>query len=225
MPQQIVIVDDHSLFRQGLVGLMRARQDAVCVVGEGTNGREAIQLAAKLQPDVVLMDIRMPDMDGLEATAHIRQAFPHIAVVILTASEADVDLRRAMQLGVSGYLSKDLDATELFDLLAGIEVGEPAITRAMAARLMKCMSEGESADDEECLLPELTEREMDVLRWVVRGHSNPQIAEQLCISINTVKVHLRNILEKLQVKNRAQAAAHAVEQGLISELREDHPNG
>lgn len=215
MPQRTVIVDDHNLFRQGLVGLMQARQDAVSVVGEGTNGREAIQLAAKLQPDVILMDIRMPDMDGLEATEHIRRAFPHIAIVILTASEADVDLRRAIQLGVAGYLSKDLDVTELFELLRGIEIGEPAITRAMAVRLMKCMAERAPAHENDCLLPDLSEREIDVLRWVVRGHSNPQIAAQLCISVNTVKVHLRNILEKLQVKNRAQAAAHAVEQGLV----------
>ncbi|MFW5692254.1 MAG: response regulator [Chloroflexota bacterium] len=215
MPQRIVIVDDHSLFRQGLAGLMRARPDLVCVVGEGTNGREAIQLATRLQPDVMLMDIRMPDMDGLTATAHIRRAYPHIAVVILTASETDVDLHQAMQLGVSGYLSKDLECEELFDLLDGIADGQPAITRAMAARLMRSMS-GAFGTNPDCVLPDLTERELDVLRLVVRGSSNPQIADQLCISVNTVKVHLRNIMEKLQVKNRAQAAAHAIEQGLVA---------
>jgi len=216
MPQRILIADDHSLFRQGLVGLMQARQDIVSVVGEATNGREAIQLAVKLNPDIILMDICMPDMNGLDATAHIRQVFPHIAIVILTASEADVDLRQAIQLGVSGYLSKNLDATELFDLLEGIEIGEPAITRTMAARLMKCMVAGNRTGEDECLLPELTDREVDVLRWVIRGHSNPQIAENLYISVNTVKVHLRNIMEKLQVKNRAEAAARAVEQGLVT---------
>jgi DNA-binding NarL/FixJ family response regulator len=215
MPQRIVIVDDHSLFRQGLVGLMRARPDLVCVIGEGSNGREAVQLAARLQPDVMLMDIRMPDMDGLTAAAHIRRAFPHISIVILTASEADIDLHQAMQLGVSGYLSKDLDCEELFDLLAGIAEGQPAITRAMAMRLMRLMSSA-FATDPDCMLPTLTERELEVLRLVVRGSSNPQIADELCISINTVKVHLRNILEKLQVKNRAEAAALAVGQGLLT---------
>ncbi len=213
--QNILIVDDHSLFRQGLKGLLMARRDAVCVVGEATNGREAIKLAARLQPDVILMDICMPDMNGLEATTHIRRASPHIAIVILTASEADLDLRQAIQLGVSGYLSKDLDCDELFDLLSGIEVGQPAITRAMASRLMKCMS-SPFATASDCELPELTERELDVLRLVVRGSSNPQIAESLCISINTVKVHLRKILEKLQVKNRAEAAATAIQQGLVA---------
>lgn len=215
MPQRIVIVDDHSLFRQGLVGLMRARPDLVTIVGEGTNGHEAVQLATRLQPDVILMDIRMPDMDGLTAAAHIRHAFPHIAIVILTASEADVDLHQAMQLGVSGYLSKDLDCEELFDLLDGIADGQPAITRAMAMRLMRLMSGAFSAHTE-YVLPTLTERELEVLRLVVRGSSNPQIADALYISVNTVKVHLRNILEKLQVKNRAQAVAHAIENGLVA---------
>ncbi|MEO0564801.1 MAG: response regulator transcription factor [Chloroflexota bacterium] len=216
MTQSILIVDDHSLFRQGLVGLMRARRDQVTVVGEATNGLEAIQLAAKLQPDVILMDIQMPGMNGLEATEHIRQQFPHISVIILTASDTDFDLREAMQLGVSGYLSKDLDAEELFDLLEGIKTGQPAITRAMAARLMKCMTASASELDKRCAVPDLTAREIDVLRWVVRGSSNPQIADELCISVNTVKVHLRNILDKMHVKNRAEAAAQAVEQGLIA---------
>ncbi|MFQ3568136.1 MAG: response regulator transcription factor [Aggregatilineales bacterium] len=219
MSQRILIADDHKLFRQGLIGLMRARKDRVTVVGQASTGREAIQLTARLQPDVVLMDIQMPDMDGLEALAVIRAQFPHIAVIMLTASEDDADLARAIRLGAAGYLLKNLEADELFELLAGIEKGEPAVTKAMAARLMKLLTTSPAnlpaskAQDG----PQLTERELEVLQAVVKGYSNPQIAELLCISVNTVKVHLRNILEKLHVENRAQAAVCAIKCGLIAE--------
>jgi two-component system nitrate/nitrite response regulator NarL len=212
LPLKVLVADDHRLFRQGLIGLMNTRRDLVDVVGEAATGREVVQLAQRLRPDVVLMDIRMPDGDGLQAATQIRQNLPGIAIVMLTASELDEHLYAAVRLGAAGYLLKSLDASELFDLLLGVANGEAAMTRAMAARLLKAVmrhTAQSGAGDA------LTEREMEVLRLVAQGASNPQIAEQLNITINTVKVHLRNILDKLQVNNRTQAAAYAVRTGLI----------
>lgn len=215
LPLRVLVADDHRLFRQGLIGLMKTRQDLVDVIGEASSGREAVRLACQLKPDVVLMDITMPGGDGLEATAAIREQAPGTAVVILTASEADDDLYRAVQLGAVGYLLKDLDAKDLFDLLEGVERGEALMTRAMGARLLKVIAQPpkEGAADLTALL---TEREIDVLRLVALGESNGQIAESLTISVNTVKVHLRNILEKLALENRTQAATYAIRCGLVA---------
>ncbi len=216
MTLRILIVDDHRLFRQGLVSLMHTRQDLVEIVGEAATGAQAIQMAYHFQPDVILMDIQLPDMSGLDVAANVLQSLKSTAVVMLTASETDEDLCRAIELGASGYLLKSLDASELFDLLNGVQNGEPAITPSMALRLMKLMRTPVGPDhsrDEG--VTGLTEREVDVLRCVVKGLSNPRIADELCISINTVKVHLRNILDKLRVKNRAQAAVCAVQQGFF----------
>jgi len=214
MTIKIIVVDDHKLFRQGLIGLMRANDDLVEVIGEAASGEEAIQLAHQLRPDVILMDIQMPDGDGLEATRQIRQSLPEIAVVMLTASELDEHLYEAVRLGAAGYLLKDLDATELFDLLAGVMRDEVAMTRAMASRLLKIMANGGSraANTDS----ELTEREIEVLRLLAQGASNPQIAEELVITVNTVKSHISHILAKLQVDNRTQAAAYAVQKGIVA---------
>lgn len=214
LPMRAVVADDHNLFRQGLIGLMDTRPDLVEVVGQAATGREAVALARELKPDIVLMDIAMPDGDGLQATGVIRQELPETAVVMLTASDADENLQEAVRLGASGYMLKSLDADELFELIAGVARGEAAITRTMAARLLK----GLAAETEDTALAEdlLTEREIEVLRLVAQGVSNPDIAERLFITVNTVKTHLRNILEKLQVDNRTQAATYAVQKGLIS---------
>ncbi len=194
---------------------MKTRRDLVSIVGEAATGREAIRMVEQLRPDVVLMDISMPDGDGLEAAAIIREHCPQTAVVMLTASEADEDLYRAVQLGAAGYLLKDLDAQDLFDMLEGIEHGEALLTRSMGARLLKVIAQ-KPKDNHADLTSLLTEREIEVLRLVAQGESNSQIADSLTISINTVKVHLRNILDKLSVENRTQAAAYAVRYGLVS---------
>ncbi len=172
--------------------------------------------ARRLCPDLILMDIRMPDGSGIQAAETILREQPEVAVVMLTSSDADEHLQEAARLGVAGYLLKDLDARELFDLVAGLSRGEAAMTRAMAAKLLKGLSQGDAAQaDTPDGLADLTERELEVLRLVAKGVSNPDIARQLFITVNTVKTHLRNILEKLQVENRTQAATYAVQRGLI----------
>jgi DNA-binding NarL/FixJ family response regulator len=214
---RVLIADDHRLFRQGLIGLMKTRRDLVEVVGEAATGTETLELAEQLNPDVVLLDLQMPDGDGFQTATFLRQFYPQIAIVILTASESDEDLYRAVQLGVSGYLLKSLDAAELFDLLGSVAEGEMALTRAMASRLVRSIARHNSTTDANgSPMTALTERELDVLRLVAQGASNPQIADTLCITVNTVKVHLHNILEKLQLKNRAQVAAYAVSRGLTT---------
>ncbi len=215
MSIKVLVADDHKLFRQGLISLMKAHdEDLVEVIGEASSGAEAIRLAGLLRPDVVLMDIYMPDGDGLQATQEIRARYPNIAIVMLTSSEDDAHLYEAVRLGAAGYLLKSLDADELFELLKGVIRGEAAMTRSMAARLLKRMST--RAVDVEHTEASLTEREVDVLRLVAQGASNPKIAEELCITVNTVKSHIKNILFKLQLENRTQVAAYAIQAGLIS---------
>jgi len=214
MTIKVLIADDHKLFRQGLISLMKTREELVEVIGEAETGEEAVQMAGSLHPDVVLMDIYMPQMDGLQAAKEIRTRFPEIAIVMLTSSDRDGHLYEAVKIGVAGYLLKDLDASELFDLLSGVARGEPAMTRAMAGKFLKAVAnrmvdegKGEQA---------LTERELFVLRLVASGASNQEIADKLSISVNTIKSHLKNILEKLQLENRTQAATYALTHGLIS---------
>ncbi len=214
MTIRVLIADDHKLFRQGLISLMKTRQDMVEVVGEAETGEEAIQFAEQLKPDVILMDIYMPQVDGLQAAKVIHARFPKIAVVILTSSEKDGHLYEAVQSGVSGYLLKSLDAEELFTMINGVTHGEAAMTRAVASRLLKGVANRVSQDDKG--ETSLTERELLVLRLVASGASNSEIAKNLSISVNTVKSHLKNILEKLHLDNRTQAATYAFERGLVS---------
>jgi DNA-binding NarL/FixJ family response regulator len=193
---------------------MRTREDLVEVIGEAATGIDAIQLAEQLRPDVILMDIYMPEMDGLQAAKEIHTRFPKIAIVMLTSSEKDGHLYEAVQIGASGYLLKSLDANELFDVLQGVTKGETAMTRAMAGRLLKVVAN--RLTDEDKGEQALTERELFVLRLVASGASNMEIAQKSSISVNTVKSHIKNILEKLQLENRTQAATYALKHGLVS---------
>jgi two-component system NarL family response regulator len=210
----VLVADDHRLFRQGLVGLMQTRPDLVEVVGQAASGAEAVRLTECLRPDLVLLDISMPGGDGLQAAQAIRRSQPDTAIVMLTASELDEHLNMAVRLGVAGYLLKSLDAEELFELIAGVARGEAALTRAMAARLLKNLAR--QSAQAAAPAAALTEREIDVLRLVAHGASNPEIAAALSITVNTVKIHLRNILDKLQLHNRTQAATFALQSGLIT---------
>jgi DNA-binding NarL/FixJ family response regulator len=213
MTLKVLIADDHRLFRQGLISLMKTRDDLVEVIGEAQTGEEAVRMSASLHPDVIFMDIYMPQVDGLQAAREIKQRFPGIAVIMLTSSENDKHLYESIQLGASGYLLKSLDAAELFDLLEGVREGEVAMTRSMATQLMKVVARRstDTGKGEETL----TERELTVLRLVAGGASNPGIAEELSISVNTVKSHIKNILSKLQLENRTQAATYALQRGLV----------
>lgn len=218
MKIKVIIADDHKLFRQGLISLMKTRSNLVEVVGEASTGREAVSLVKSLRPDVVLMDIYMPDGDGLQALRRIRDEFPAVNVVMLTSSESDEHLYQAVQHGAAGYLLKNLDAGQLFDLITGVTQGEAAMTREMASRLLKSVAE-RSANPQEGE-EALTERELAVLRLVAVGDSNQEIANKLMISVNTAKSHIRSILDKLQLDNRTQAANYAIHRGLVSPFEE-----
>lgn len=219
MPIKVLIVDDHKMFRQGLMSLIRTHGEIAEVVGEAATAAEAIEMTQRLQPDVVLMDIYLPKGDGLQATREIKRRFPQVAVVILTSSDRNDHLLEAVRSEASGYLLKNLDADELFSTLEAIMQGEVPMTRAMASSVLKdylkqSMHHEQSVDA-------LTDRELAVLNLVAKGSSNPQIADELSISINTVKTHLRNILDKLQLDNRTQAATYAIEHGFVNSQSDD----
>jgi DNA-binding NarL/FixJ family response regulator len=213
MTIRILIADDHTLFREGLTGLMETREDLVEVVGHASTGREAVQMAEQLKPDIILMDIYMPGQDGLAAMKEIHARFPKIKVVMLTSSENDDHLYHAVQFGASGYLLKNLKAGKFFELLTGVMRGEPAMTPEMAARLLKGVASHTGGGEKGKV--GLSERELAVLRLVAVGATNQEIAEKLSLSVYTVKSHMRSILDKLQLENRTQAANYAINQGLV----------
>jgi DNA-binding NarL/FixJ family response regulator len=214
---RLLIADDHALFRDGLRGLLEAR--GIEVVGEARNGREAIEQARRLRPDVLLMDLNMPELDGLAATRLLSSQQPDVKVVIVTASEDDADLFEAIKSGAQGYILKNLESGEFFRLLDGVARGEPALTPALAKRLLGEFARpapASPATDETAQA--LTEREREVLQLLVQGvTSNKDLAERLVVSENTVKYHLRNILDKLHVQNRAQVVAYAMRHGMVEE--------
>jgi DNA-binding NarL/FixJ family response regulator len=213
---RVLIADDHDLFRDGLRGLLEAR--GLDVVGEARDGRTAVTLFGRLRPDVVLMDLSMPELDGLAATRLICAEDPAARVVILTASEDDADLFEAIKSGAQGYLLKTVGSAELLRLLEGVGRGEPALTPALARKLLGEFARPAAATPAPTVEPPdaLTEREREVLDLLVRGvTSNRDLAERLVVSENTVKYHLRNILDKLHVQNRAQVVAYAVRHSLV----------
>lgn len=215
MTMRILLVDDHVLFRKGVAALLAMNPDFQ-VVGEAGDGLEAIAAARELLPDVVLMDIGMPRCNGLEATRTLKREMPHIKIVILTVSDDDQHLFEAIKSGAQGYLLKNLEPYQLHDLLESISRGEAPLSGAIAARILKEFSRPTPASEQaEPLDEELTSREIEILQLVVDGLTNKEIATALVISENTVKIHLRNILEKLHLQNRIQAAVYAVRQGLV----------
>jgi DNA-binding NarL/FixJ family response regulator len=213
---RVLIADDHALFRDGVRSLLEAR--GMEVVGEARNGREAFDMARRLQPDVVLMDLAMPEIGGLDATRLISAEIPEVKVVVLTASDEDADLFEAIKSGAQGYLLKDLKADELIALLNGVSDGQPAFTPSLARKLL---TEFAKPPTQASHSPEdLTERERDVLELLVQGiTSNHDLADKLIVTENTVKYHLRNILGKLHLKNRAQVVAYAMQHGLVNPQR------
>lgn len=210
---RVLIADDHALFRDGLRSLLEAH--GVDVVAEAGTGTEAVALARLHRPDVVLMDLAMPEMNGIAATRLLAAELPEIPVVILTASEEDADLFDALKAGAQGYLPKDLEATRFFALLDGMTRGEPAVTPRMAKKLFGAFTPRQPTPETRPA-GTLTDRERDVLELLVQGiTSNRELARRLFVSENTIKYHLRNILNKLQVENRAQVIAYALRHGLV----------
>lgn len=211
---RILLVDDHILFRKGLLSLLSAAE-GLKVVGECGDGREAVQRARELMPDIVLMDIRMPVMDGIEATRQITLQAPHVKVVVLTVSEDDHDLFEAIKAGARGYLLKNLEPEELRRLIRAVAAGEAALSPAVAARILdEYKSPGPAPSPQRAAL---TEREEEILALLVEGLGNKEIAHRLSISQSTVRNHLHNILYKLHLDNRVQLAIYA--------YREDLANG
>jgi DNA-binding NarL/FixJ family response regulator len=222
---RVLIADDHPLFRDGLRALLAAR--GIEVVGQAEDGPTAVTLARRLRPEVVLMDLHMPGGGGLEATRRLVAEAPEVKVVVLTASEDDADLFEAIKAGAQGFLPKHLRAEQFFELLAGVAHGEPALTPALARKLLVEFSRpagpsGRAGSDPDAL----TERELEVLQLLVQGvTSNRELADRLTVSENTVKYHLRNILLKLHARDRAQAVARALREGLVDTPPPDAPHG
>lgn len=216
-PLRILLVDDHILFRKGISSLLETRSDME-IVGEAGDGFEAISQAREMLPDVILMDINMPKRDGLSAARIIKQEMPHVQIVMLTVSEDDEDLFEAIKNGATGYLLKKLEPEQLFSMLDGLRQGEAPISGIMAAKILQEFKNPERAvESQQGAMDELTEREVEVLEQIVTGATNQEIADTLHITKNTVKIHLRNILEKLHVQNRIQAAVQAVRTGLVND--------
>lgn len=208
---RILLADDHILFRKGLAQLLNAQPDFQ-VIGEAGDGLEALDKARETMPDLILMDINMPRCDGREATRRIKSELPYVVIVILTVSDDDQDLFVALKHGAQGYLLKKMDPEDLFGQLRGLARGEAPLSRLIASKLLREFArdatpapEGEAA---------LTPREQQVLQLVARGLTNREIADKLVVAENTVKNHLRNILAKLHLGNRVQAAAYALREGL-----------
>lgn len=212
---KIVIVDDHVLFREGLAAILRSESD-IEIVGQAGSVQEAVTAVRALKPDMVLMDFGLPDGTGAEATRSILQEHPACKVVFLTMSEEDEDLFAAIRSGAKGYLLKNMRPSKLVSSLRSVQQGESALSRTMTLRLME-----ELARSKQGIVlfgaPTLTRRELEVLRELAAGRSNPEIAERLFISENTVKYHVHSILEKLGLSDRRDAALYAREHGLLGQ--------
>jgi DNA-binding NarL/FixJ family response regulator len=215
------VVDDHALFRRGIVTVL-ANQENISVVGEAVNGLEAIDKAEELVPDVIVMDLNMPQCSGLEATQALQAKMPQVSILVLTVSDNEADLFHAIKFGATGYILKNTEPEELVQAIHHIAQGGVILSPMMAAKLLTefrglgtdAMVK-KTAEEEDNLSP----REDEVLRLVSQGATNKEIADSLFISENTVKTHLRNIMDKLHLANRSQAAAYAVKRGLVPDNR------
>jgi DNA-binding NarL/FixJ family response regulator len=220
-PIRVLIADDHALFRRGLEMVLVEEPD-IELVGQASDGAEAVTRAGEALPDVVLMDIRMPKTSGIEAARAMKEAAPSARIVMLTISDEEEDLFEAIRAGASGYLLKDIPLDEVADAVRSVYGGQSLINPSMAAKLLAEFAAMASRDGtepaEQVPAPRLTEREIQVLKLVARGMNNRDIAKELFISENTVKNHVRNILEKLQIHSRMEAVMIAVREKLI-ELR------
>jgi DNA-binding NarL/FixJ family response regulator len=227
---RVLIVDDQQLMREGLVSLLKL-QEGITIIGTAANGQEALEQAISQQPDVILMDVRMPVLDGVAATEQIHYQLPACKILMLTTFNDEAYVLEALQVGASGYLLKDLPARDLAQAVHAVHRGiyqlDPAVMQQVTARLGQARRE-DSQIERASLVPargasvpsslkhtDLTEREIEVLRLIAKGATNREIAEELIISEGTVKTHISNILSRLNLRDRTQAAIYAREQGLL----------
>lgn len=216
---RVLLADDHALFREGLASLLRA-ESGFEVVGQVQNGQEAIEKAKELMPDIILMDVYMPVLTGIEATRQIKENLPYVKIVMLSASEEEQVLFEAIKSGAQGYLLKEIDVKELFEMLHGVVRGEAPISRSTAGKILGELVRQSHREPEDGSSPEkLSPREREVLEHLTEGATNKQIAVTLGISENTVKNHLKNILEKLHLRNRVEAVTYAFREGLIHQRK------
>ncbi len=213
---RVVLADDHGLVRRGIISLL-AEAAGIEVVGEASDGQEAVERARELMPDIILMDVSMPKMNGLEATRRIKQVLPYVRIVMLTVSEEDRDLIEAVKSGAQGYLLKKLEPHTLADTLRGVMRGEAPLSRVMAGRLLAEMAKRQGAPAASQAETGLSPREREILSLLSQGKSNKEIAAASGLAENTVKNHLKNILEKLHLENRVQAAMYAFRHGLTEQ--------
>ena len=215
-PIRVLVVDDHALFRRGLQMVLEQEED-IEVVGEAGDGAEAVERATDAVPDIVLMDVRMPKRGGIDACTAIKDAVPSAKIIMLTISDEEADLYDAIKAGASGYLLKEISIEEVAAAIRAVNEGQSLISPSMASKLLtEFASMIKRTDDRQQVpTPRLTDREMEVLKLVAKGLNNRDIAKQLFISENTVKNHIRNILEKLQLHSRMEAVVYAVREKLL----------
>lgn len=212
---RVLIADDHALFRRGLTMVLE-EEDGIEVVAEAANGNDVVELAKELTPDVVVMDVRMPQLDGISATRSVLEAVPAAAVIMLTVSDDEADLFEAMKAGAAGYLLKEISIEEVGDAVRAVTRGERLVTPSLATKLISEFATiSRRVSDRRLDAPQLTTRELQVLRHVAEGQSNREIAGRLGISENTVKNHVRNILEKLRLHSRMEAVLYAMRENLL----------
>jgi DNA-binding NarL/FixJ family response regulator len=213
---RVIVADDHALFRRGLEMVLESEPD-IEVVAEANDGNEVVALAEQHMPDLVLMDVRMPGRNGIEATQAIKDAVPHTKILMLTISDEEEDLYDAIKAGANGYLLKEISIEEVAGAIRSVHMGQSLISPSMASKLLNEFAAMARKDEEKQQMPapRLTDREMEVLTLVAQGLNNRDIAKQLYISENTVKNHVRNILEKLHLHSRMEAVVYAVREKLL----------
>jgi len=221
-PKKILLVDDHAIVRKGVKALIEKHPDFK-VIGEASNGCDAIKLAQTLQPDVIFMDINLPGVNGLKAAYTIKQEFPSIIIVILTVSDLESQLFDAIKCGASGYLLKTLEPEEFYDMLDKLKRGEAAFNGMQTNRILDEFNRLSRYDPTQRGVESLSEREIEVMERLVLGEDNKEIALALSISVSTVKSHLRTIMEKLHLKNRIETAVYAIGEGLV-DYQKDCPD-
>jgi DNA-binding NarL/FixJ family response regulator len=215
-PIRVLVVDDHALFRRGLE-IVLAQEEDIQVVGEAGDGAEAVDKATDLLPDIVLMDVRMPRRGGIEACTAIKEVAPSAKIIMLTISDEEADLYDAIKAGATGYLLKEISTDEVSTAIRAVADGQSQISPSMAAKLLTEFKAMIQRTDESKLVPapRLTDREVEVLKLVATGRNNREIAKELFISENTVKNHVRNILEKLQLHSRMEAVVYAMREKIL----------